>query len=62
MKVNLQFGDLRAVDPLTDYPEEEDIPVPCAFTAVLAMMAMSESEQMETFYNLMETHIDPEFA
>ena len=72
IKINPQYGDLRAVDPLADYPwtegldpiapEEEDIPVPCAFTAVLAMMAMTEAEQMETFYNLMETHIDPEFA
>jgi len=25
-------------------------------------MVMSESEQMNTFYSLMESHIDPEFA
>jgi len=25
-------------------------------------MAMSESEQMDTFFALMESHIDPEFA
>ena len=72
IKLNPQYGDLRAVDPLADYPwtegldpiapEEEAIPVPCGFTEVLAIMAMSESEQMDTFLNLMETHIDPEFA
>ena len=67
IKINPQYGDLRADYPWTEgldpiAPEEEDIPVPCAFTAVLAMMAMTEAEQMETFYNLMETHIDPEYA
>ena len=72
IKLNPQYGDLRAVDPLADYPwtegldpiapEKEAIPVPCGFTEVLAIMVMSESEQMDSFLNLMETHIDPEFA
>jgi hypothetical protein len=72
IKINPQYGNLRAVDPLADYPwsggldpiapEEEDIPVPCSFTEVLRIMAMSESEQMDTFHSLIESHIDPEFA
>ena len=72
IKINPQYGDLRAVDPLADYPwsggldpiapEEEDILVPCGFTEVLRIMPMSESEQMDTFHSLIESHIDPEFA
>ncbi len=72
IKINPQYGDLHAVDPLAEYPwsggldpiapEEEDIPVPCGFTEVLRIMAMSESEQMDTFHSLIESHIDPEFA
>jgi len=41
-------------------PKEEDFPVPCGFTEVFAIMAMSESEQMDTFYSLMESHISYE--
>ena len=58
IQINPQYDDLRAVDPLAEYPwsggldpiapEEEDIPVPCGFTEVLRIMAMSESEQMDT--------------
>jgi len=60
------------VDPLAEYPfiggldsiapEEEEIPVPCGFTEVLAIMALTEQDQLDLFHSLFETHIDPEFA
>ena len=67
--IDPKYGTLRAVDPLADYPStegldpiapEEDIPVPCGFTEVLTVMAMSESELMDTFLGLLESHIDPD--
>jgi hypothetical protein len=48
------------VDP--DFAKATNIPVPCGFTEVLAIMVMSESEQMDTFLGFLESHVDPDFA
>jgi len=44
------------------FEKEEEIPEPCGFTEVLAIMDMTEQDQLNLFHSLYETHIDPAFA
>ena len=70
--INPMYKHLIANDPDAYYPwtsnldeiaiEEEDIPIPCGYTAALYAMETATDQQMHDYQALLDTHISAEFA